>query len=147
MVYANYKVHDYLWLDVKNLHKYGLAVIRSKKLLVVREHNTSIYLLPGGKPEDGEDMEKTLIREIKEELNADLLLSSIRNYGIFEDIAANESNTIIKITLAIGDVKGDLKPSSEIEEIRWIGSDNQLNLAPSIKNKILPALIKDGIVE
>lgn len=132
---------------MKKLHKYGLALVRFKKLLVVREHNTSIYLLPGGKPEEGEDMEKTLIREIKEELNVDLLISSIKKYGIFEDIAANESNTIIKITLAIGDIKGDMKPSTEIEEIRWIGGDNQLNLAPSIKNKILPALIKDGIVE
>lgn len=132
---------------MRKIHKFGLAVVRSKKLLVVREHNTSIYLLPGGKPEGNEDMEKTLIREIKEELNANLILDSIKYYGIFEDIAANEPNTIINITLALGKIKGDLEPSSEIKEIKWVGSDNQINLAPSIKNKILPSLIKDGIVD
>ncbi len=132
---------------MKKLHKYGLAIVRSKKLLVVRKNNTSIFLLPGGKPEKGEDMKKTLSREIKEELDAILILNSIRYYGVFEDIAANEPNTFIKIILAIGDIKGDLKPSSEIKEIMWIGSDYQINLASSIKNKILPALIKDGVVD
>ncbi|HIJ11801.1 TPA: hypothetical protein HA278_07110, partial [Candidatus Woesearchaeota archaeon] len=65
----------------------------------------------------------------------------------FEDVAANEPDTIIRMSLSIGEIEGVLEPSSEIEETAWIGSNHNLILAPSIKNKILPALIKDGIID
>ncbi len=136
-----------MWFDVRKIFKYGLAVVRNKKLLVLREKNTSKYLLPGGRPEKGENIEKTLNREIKEELNTIIRTGSIRFYGIFEDVAANEPDTIIRISLSIGEIEGVLEPSSEIEETAWIGSNHNLILAPSIENKILPALIKDGIID
>mgnify|MGYP002034191539 FL=1 len=136
-----------MWFDVRKIFKYGLAVVRNKKLLVLREKNTSKYLLPGGRPEKGENIEKTLNREIKEELNTIIRPGSVRFYGTFEDVAANEPDTIIRISLSIGEIEGVLEPSSEIEETAWIGSNHSLILAPSIKNKILPALIKDGIID
>ncbi len=136
-----------LWFIVRKLFKYGLAVVRNKQLLVSREKNTSKFLLPGGRPEKGEDLEKALSREIKEELNVTIRQGSVRFYGTFEDIAANEPDTIIQISLSLGEIEGVPEPSSEIEEIAWIGSNHNLELAPSIKNKILPALIKDGIID
>ncbi len=132
---------------MRKLFKYGLAVVRDKKLLVVREHGTSKFLLPGGKPENGESLEEALSREVKEELDANVKPGSLKFYGIFEDVAANEPDTVIQISLSLGEVEGDLKPSSEIEELAWIGSDHEVVLAPSIRNKILPALIRDGIVD
>jgi 8-oxo-dGTP diphosphatase len=134
-------------VDVRKLFKYGLAVVRDRKLLVVREHGTLKFLLPGGKPENGEGLEEALSREVKEELDANIKLGSVKFYGIFEDVAANEPDTVIQISLSLGEVEGDLKPSSEIEEIAWIGGDHKVVLAPSIQNKILPALIRDGIVD
>ncbi|MCL4436562.1 MAG: NUDIX domain-containing protein [Thaumarchaeota archaeon] len=132
---------------MRKLFKYGLAVVRDRKLLVVRERGTIKFLLPGGKPENGEGLEQALSREVKEELDADVKPGSVKFYGVFEDVAANEPDTIIQISLSLGEIDGDLKPSSEIEEIAWIGSDHNLVLAPSIRNKILPALIRDGIVD
>ncbi len=132
---------------MRKLYKYGLAVVRDKKLLVVREHKTSKFLLPGGKPKAGENLEETLTREVKEELDVNVKPGSVKYYGIFEDVAANEPDTVIQISLSLGEVEGELKPSAEIEEIAWIGSQHELELAPSISNKILPALIRDGIVD
>ena len=86
-------------------------------------------------------------REIKEELNTIIRPGSVRFYGTFEDVAANEPDTIIRISLSIGEIEGVLEPSSEIEETAWIGSNHSLILAPSIENKILPVLIKDGIID
>jgi len=144
---ASYYVSVECWFDVRKLFKYRLAIVRGKKLLVVRKYNTSKFLLPGGKPEDGESLEEALSREVKEELDADVKPGSVKYYGIFEDVAANEPDTIIQISLSLGEVEGNLKPSSEIEEIAWIGRDHKVALAPSIRNKILPALIRDGIVD
>lgn len=131
---------------MRRLFKYGLVTTRGRQLLVVRERGTSKYILPGGRPHRGESAENTLAREIGEELNASLKLDSIRHYGTFEDMSANESSTIIQISVFLGEVEGDLTPSSEIEEIAWIGSNHKLLLSPSIENKILPTLVRDGIV-
>jgi len=131
---------------MRRIFKYGLAVIRSNKLLVVRKTDTERYLIQGGKPKEGEDAEECLAREIKEELNGELNLCKVRPYGLFEDIAANEPNTIIQISLYLGDIDGRITPSSEISDIAWIGRTNNLLLAPSIQNKILPAFIYDNII-
>jgi len=131
---------------MQRIFKYGLAVIRSNKLLVVRKTNTDRYLLPGGKPKEGETAEECLAREIKEELNANLNLDSIRSYGLIEDNAANEPNTIIQVSLYLGDIDGRITSSSEISDIAWVGRTTNLLLAPSIQNKILPDLINNNII-
>ena len=131
---------------MQKLFKYGLAVVREKQLLVVREYNTANYLLPGGRPKEGESAEETLAREIKEELGVGVKRNSLKYYGAFEDAAANEPHTIIQISVYLGEITGNPTPSAEIEEVAWIRSQHNLTLAPSIRNKILPALVKDGIV-
>ncbi len=131
---------------MRKLFKYGLAVIRDGKLLVVRERGTVKFLLPGGRPHEGESVEEALRREVKEELDADVEDASVTYYGTFEDVAANEPDTVIQIAVYRGELEGGLTPSSEIEEVAWIGSRHKLTLAPSIRNKILPALVKDKIV-
>lgn len=131
---------------MRKLFKYGLAVIRDGKLLVVREQGTVKFLLPGGRPHEGESVEEALRREVKEELDADVEDASVKYYGTFEDVAANEPDTVIQIAVYRGELEGVLTPSSEIDEVAWIGSRHKLALAPSIRNKILPALVKDKIV-
>ena len=133
---------------MRRITKCALAVIRDKKLLVVREYGTTKYLMPGGRPKKRETAEKTLVREIAEELGANLDLSSIKYYGTFEDIAANEPNATIQISLYLGQIKDDIVPSSEIEVVTWVGSDCKPELmSPIIRNRIMPALVKDGLIQ
>ena len=62
----------------KKVFKRGLAIIKHKKLLlVVREHNRSKYIIPGGKPEKDETAQQTLEREIKEELSCGIKAASL----------------------------------------------------------------------
>ena len=133
---------------MKKILKYGLAVIKKGKLLVVREYGTNQYLMPGGKPKKGENVVNCLRRELNEELGANLEVNSIKFYGDFEDKAANEPNTIVHIDLYMGEISGKIRPSGEIEEIRWIDKnvDPKL-LSPIIRNKIMPSLVKDGIIK
>lgn len=41
-----------------------------RELLMVRKAGTSSFMLPGGKPEEGETAEDTIVREIAEELDS-----------------------------------------------------------------------------
>jgi 8-oxo-dGTP diphosphatase len=127
--------------------KYGLVILRDKKFLINRKHNTKLFLMPGGKPNPQESVKDCLAREMMEEHKVGLIADSVKHFGDFEDKAANEPDTIISIRLYIGEVKGEPTTNSEIEELRWFGKgDDPRILAPSIKNKILPYLIKHKLI-
>ena len=132
------------------IQKIGLAVIHNNKLLVVRKKNTDKFILPGGKRIAGENDTDTLKREIKEELQCDIDTGILKFIGEFEDIAANEYNTIINIRLYVGALPSDsIKVDNEIIEYIWFNcsKDNVQNLSRSIKNKIIPNLISSGMLK
>jgi 8-oxo-dGTP diphosphatase len=66
-----------------DITKVGLAVIKADHLLLVRKRGTISYILPGGKPERGEDDVAALCREIDEELGCrvDPITSGILGYS------------------------------------------------------------------
>ena len=127
--------------------KYGLVIIKDGKFLINRKFNTKLFLMPGGKPEPGETIEECLVREIKEEHDVDLIKSTVKFFLDVEDMAANEPNTVIFMKVYFGKIKGTPKIRSEIEEQRWFGKNDDPNiLSPIIRNKILPALIKEYLI-
>jgi len=132
---------------VDKIVKYGLIVVRDGKFLINRKYNTKLFLMPGGKPKLGEKIEDCLVREIKEEHQVDLITNSIKFFGDFEDMAANEPDTIISMKVFVGNINGMPQVNREIEEQRWFGKeDNSEILSPIIKNKILPAIINKQVI-
>ena len=103
--------------------------------------------MPGGKPKPNETIENCLIREIKEEHKVDLIPESIKFFGEFEDMAANEPNTIISMKVYTGNIDGIPEINREIEEQRWFGRDDDPEiLSPIIKNKILPTILDKNVI-
>ncbi len=132
---------------MKTYFKYALCIIRDNKLLVLEESDQELYLMPGGTPEAQESMEQTLSRELKEELDVELDIKSLRYLGPFEDVAAGKEDARVHIELYLGDFSGRMKPSSEVKRLVWFGKDDNLSrLAPVTRNKILPALLKQGLL-
>ncbi len=132
---------------MKRITKYGLVILHEGKFLINRKFKTKLFLMPGGKPEQNETIEDCLIREIMEEHSVELIRDSIGFFGDFEDIAANEPDTMIFMKLYTGKIKGIPKISMEIEEQKWFGRNDDPNiLSPLLKNKILPALIASKII-
>jgi 8-oxo-dGTP diphosphatase len=126
---------------MRKIVKYALVIICGGKFLINRKRGTRLFLLPGGKPEHGESAEECLAREIREEHNVGVDMGSISFMGEFEDMAANEPDTIIHIKLYSGNIVGEPRPGHEIEEQRWFGKDDDPKiLSPIIRNKILPKL-------
>lgn len=124
---------------VRWIHKVGLAAEREGHLLVARKRGSHVFILPGGKPEGEENDLQTLSREIREELGCGIERLYLR--GVFKDIAADASETIVVVRLYSGSLVGEPTPSSEIEELAWVNIRKPaLKLAPSISNGILPYL-------
>jgi 8-oxo-dGTP diphosphatase len=132
---------------MNKLVKCGLVIHRDNKFLINRKRGTKLFLMPGGKPKAGEAPEDCLARELKEEHNVELVRESVKIFGEFEDVAANEPDTIISIKLYTGEIIGEPTVNAEVEEQRWFGKkDDPEILSPIIKNKIVPALINAEII-
>ena len=126
-------------LTVKWIHKVGLAAERDGHLLVARKRGLDTYILPGGKPEGEETDLQTLAREVTEELGCAIEKPFLR--GVFKDIAAGASGTVVVVRLYSANIIGEPKPCSEIVELAWIDMKKPgVKLAPSIANGILPYL-------
>ncbi len=125
---------------IKEVQKVGLAMVEGGKLLVVRRRGTTLFILPGGKPEGTEADLEALQRELMEELKCRVGPTTYE--GAFEDAAAERANTRVVVRLYVGQLLDDPEPASEIEEYAWVplSKPNSLPLAPSIVNKILPYL-------
>ncbi len=130
------------------IKKSAIAIIRNKKILMVRERGENYYKTLGGKPEGSESFEEALGREIMEEIGCNINAESIKFYGIFKDVAANKPDTIVEITMFRGEIIDEPAPSGEIEEIAWIDSTCKPELlSPIMINHIIPALLKDGLID
>jgi 8-oxo-dGTP diphosphatase len=133
----------------KEIIKIGLAVVQGDSLLLVRKWGTSFYILPGGKPESGEDDLAALAREIDEELGCDLDLTRVQYLGAFQDRAAGQPNVQVTVRLYAGTLIGHPSPQAEIEQLIWFNprTGEATELAPSLTNSIVPYLVQSGLVK
>jgi 8-oxo-dGTP pyrophosphatase MutT (NUDIX family) len=113
-----------------------------------RDKRVVQYLMPGGQLEENSDTE-CLKREIKEELDCDIDENSLEYIGEYVDVSAATPERDVMIRLYSGNLIGTPKPSSEIGALYWASKndiDNQ-KISPIIKNKIIPDLVKKGILK
>lgn len=131
--------------------KIGLLAIRDGRILLCRKnHSTSRLILPGGCLEPGESAMDCLRRELNEELG-EVRVSAVEFVGVYLDRAAGSesepASKTVRIELYRGELTGRPAPHSEITELVWFGATDDWGLlAPSIANKILPDLIRRGIL-
>lgn len=130
----------------REILKIGLAVTNEDRLLVVKKRGTVSYILPGGKPEPGENDLDALAREVEEELGCRLDMTTITFLGSFSDVAADMENTTVTVRLYYAQLDGNPSPQSEIETLKWFrpNTDSVHSLAPSLQNHIVPFLLSQG---
>ena len=98
----------------------GLLMIKEKKLLLAYSTNKQCFYLPGGKLDEGETPEQALCREIREELNIDLVPTDLTYYTHITAQAYGETAGLIMEQDCFF-LKKDAIPlaSAEIGELRY----------------------------
>ncbi|HTF30854.1 MAG TPA: NUDIX domain-containing protein [Flavitalea sp.] len=108
-------------MQIKAIDKLAWIEIKDNSILSTKTYGRDTYYIPGGKRENGETDEQALYREIKEELSIDLKNDTIKFIGVFQAQAhGHPTGTIVKMTCYMADFTGQLRASSEIEEIKWL---------------------------
>jgi 8-oxo-dGTP diphosphatase len=131
--------------EFREIVKVGLVVTDRDSLLLVKKRGGPSYILPGGKPEKGENDIQALSREIDEELGCTLNIASVSFLGSFSDVAADLVDTMVTVRLYGASLVGEPSPQAEIESIKWFRPiSDKARLAPSLENKILPFLTSTG---
>lgn len=121
--------------------KIGLVDVDEEGLLVVRKKDDPTWILPGGKPEGGEDAEATLRREVRDEIGCEI--TDLVPLTVIHSQAADRPGDTVEVHCIAGRIVGDPRCAAEIVEARRIpidGSDVDVPLAPSIVQGLLPIL-------
>lgn len=110
---------------MKVIDKIAWIYVKEKKVLCTRSKGKEKYYSPGGKREQGETDEETLIREVKEEVSVTIKKNTIQYYGTFEAQAdGKEDGVMVKMTCYTAEYEGNLQPSSEIQEINFLDTSD-----------------------
>jgi 8-oxo-dGTP diphosphatase len=129
------------------IDKLAYIYIKDKQILMTLSKGKDTYYIPGGKREEGESDQEALSREVKEELTVTILLETIQHYGTFEAQAHGKPiGTIVRMTCYQAEYKGELQPSSEIQDIAYY-TYAQKNIVGPVDQLIFDDLKEKGLID
>ena len=105
----------------------NVAIIQENKLLLVRKKST--WILPGGKPEIGENDLECLCREIDEELSG-TKIKDISYYKQFEGKTPHKGD-ILRVKVYFANIDGQLysvRDGDSISEVAWVNDLSKYNI-------------------
>ena len=125
----------------------GAIILKNKKILLARDDDLDFFSLPGGAIDKAENFEQALRRELKDELNLDLI--SFQHYSTY-----NSLNTRLNIPQKDNNYlvtcENQPSPCSEIAEIKWLTKEEILSKKIPIFSvfveNVFPLLVKDNLL-
>jgi len=125
-------------------------ILHEKKILLVRHIGRDFYALPGGKVDEGEDVQTAIRRELKEELNRDAEVGNLLFVHEFQYPGGDMSVEFFFHITNGSDFVGELDGThgeKELAEITWLPMEELQNIKPAFLIEKIPKLSLDGKAE
>jgi 8-oxo-dGTP diphosphatase len=135
--------------DQIDIRKAGGVLINDRKFLITRAYGKDFFVAPGGKLDPGETAEQALVREMTEELQIEINPDTLEELGTFYAQAAGHEDKKLEMKVfIIHDFTGELTPSSEVEEMKWINTQSSgFQLGSIFEHDVMPLLKQRGLIE
>lgn len=118
-------------MDKTYIDKLAFIYLKDRRVLETLSAGKDTWYIPGGKREGNETDEQALIREVKEELDVDILPETIAHYGTFEAQAHGKpAGTVVRMTCYTADFDGELTPSNEVEKMAYFAYADKHKTSP-----------------
>ena len=118
-------------MDKTYIDKLAFIEIRDRKVLETKNYGKDKWYIPGGKRKGEESDQETLMRELKEELQVELIPETIKHYGTFEAQAHGKpEGTMVRMTCYTGQYKGEFTPDAEVEKMDWFDYSKRDEVSP-----------------
>ncbi|MGS2740041.1 NUDIX hydrolase [Sinomicrobium pectinilyticum] len=127
----------------------GLIVVRDHKLLLAYSNNKNAWYLPGGKVDKGETSLQSLIREIREELNIEIIPEKLSYYCHISAPAYGENTSVImEQDCFFYELTGEVKPGNEIGAVKFFNLEMYTSEPVQVIGvlKVFEKLAKDNIL-
>ena len=129
------------------IDKVGGIILKDKMILLQRKENEEeVCIIPGGKREGKETDFETLKRELREELDIELVEAEF--FCGYDDIAAF-SNQPIHAQIYLTKTKGKIKCQNEIKEAIWVDrnyKEKGIKISSILEKYVIPELIKRNLM-
>ena len=125
----------------------GTMFFKNKSILIDKPRKRLTYQMIGGKVEENETTLEAAIRECHEELGSTAIFDETKFNLImdFDEIATSDPNLNIHFYVYeyIGELKGKLQISDEIESFLWYNTKmGKEILSNTLKNEVIPYCLK-----
>ncbi|MEO0474326.1 MAG: NUDIX domain-containing protein [Bacteroidota bacterium] len=128
------------------IDKLAWICLQDGKILSTRSKGKAVWYIPGGKRERGESDTEALKREIKEELQVELMDASIQWLGEFYAQAdGHPAGLNVRMRCYTADYKGDLQASAEIAEYDWLSMIDLFRIS-AVDRKIFEFLFQKELL-
>ncbi|GAB2443295.1 NUDIX hydrolase [Streptomyces incanus] len=105
--------------------------VEGGRILCARPRGKDVFYIPGGKREGAESDLETLLREIEEELTVLLDPQTAAHVGTYEAGAPGlPDGAVVRMACYTAEYRGELIPSSEIEEVAWFSYADRDRVPP-----------------
>lgn len=131
----------------KEIDKLAFIYIRDRKILSSRTRGRTVWYIPGGKREAGENDIEALTREIREELNISLNISDLKYLGVFKAQADyHKQGTVVKMSCYSCSFSGEIYPAQEVEEVAYLTYSERDKSSP-VDQLIFQYLYDAGLID
>ena len=131
----------------------GIVENDQGEILMVKHRDHKAWAFPGGQVENGENLTDAVVREVKEE--SGINVSVVRLIAISSNTAGYEGTngyervpTKVMFDFACKYIDGELQPSDETSESKWVKKEDVMNYmtSPAYRERFQAYLDFDGTV-
>ncbi|UCR88183.1 NUDIX hydrolase [Mycetocola spongiae] len=125
----------------------ALAFIRDRRMLMVTARGRDVIYLPGGKIDAGESAREAVIREVREEVGAELIPETLHEYFDLALQAHGEpEGRLVEMRVFRGELATEPTPSSEVSALHWASTADAPRCPPA-GAAVLARLFADGLID